>query len=144
MGLLKHAILPFYALLNLTLTFKCLVFEDMMEDSLKVWPRDTKDYDVPITDLEKHCQHCLGGIFACLLLNNIAAIFVENSHYRGMAVLIQVLFFVVDGYSYVRLGKDVPAALFVVVGVGIFGLGVNSKEPGVFTKDKGANKAKNR
>mmetsp|Transcript_291 Transcript_291/g.621 ORF Transcript_291/g.621 Transcript_291/m.621 type:complete len:145 (+) Transcript_291:61-495(+) len=142
MGLLKHVILPYYALLNLAFTIKCLVFEDMMEDSLEAWPRGTKDYDVPLTDLEKHCQHCFGGICACLLLNSIAAIFVENSHYRGMAVLTQVLFFVVDGYSYVKLGKDVPVPVFVIVGVGIVGLGVHSKEPGVFTKDKGANKAK--
>ena len=74
------------------------------------------------------------------MTNGIVFIFVENSHCRGMAVLMQALFFVVDGYSYVRMGLDIQAVLFVLVGVGLASLVVHSKEPGIFTENKGAEK----
>ncbi|KAL7526075.1 hypothetical protein ACHAXR_001302 [Thalassiosira sp. AJA248-18] len=139
MGLLKHAILPLYALLSLAMVFKTLVAEDM-EDIMEAWGRDT--VAVPITTVELHFVHCVGGAFIILLVNDIAAIAVENSHYRGMAVLMNVLFFVVDGYSYARLGKSIPGIIFGAVGMGVVGLMVHSKEPGIFTKDKGSGKAK--
>ncbi|KAL7554804.1 hypothetical protein ACHAWF_018344 [Thalassiosira exigua] len=142
MGLLKHAVLPFFAVLNLALVFKCLVAEDIA-DLAEPLGRDSIDA-LPMTPLERHLFHCLGGTFVVFFVNNVAAIFVENSHYRGMAVLLQVLFFVVDAYSYVKMGLDIPTALFLPVGVGLVGLAVHSMEPGLFTKDKGAEgKSKN-
>ena len=81
--------------------------------------------------------HVLGGTFIVLVVNNVAAIFVENAHYRGMAVLLQMLFFVVDGYSYWKMGLIVPPIIYAIVGVGLVGLIVHSKEPGIFTRDKG-------
>ena len=141
MGLLKHVILPLYALLDLALVFKFLVAEDMsemLEDSC--WSRDIKV--VPATALENHFLHCLGAAASVLLLNNVAAIFVENSHYRGMAVFLQMLFFTIDGYSYVRMGEDVPNIIYVIVGGGLVGLMVHANEPGIFTKDKDDGKTK--
>eukprot|EP01083_Nonionella_stella_P080761 222051_1 len=140
MGLLKHVVLPFYALLSLVVVYTSLVAEDI-ESMLENWSRDTKAQ--PITTLEMHLVHAVGGAFAVFFVNNVAAIIVENSHYRGMAVFLQVLFFAVDGYSYVKMGKDVPAIIFVAVGVGLVGLFVHSMEPGIFTKDNKSGKAKN-
>ena len=138
MGLLKHAVLPILALVDLVFTYKCLVAEEMdLFNSL--WDRDTSKF--PTTDLEIHFLHCLGGAVFILLINNIAAIFIENSHYRGMAVLLHTIFMSVDLYSYVLMGKD-PTIALSLFAIGVVGLVVHSMEPGIFTKDKNDGKKK--
>ena len=137
MGLLKHVVLTIYALIDL-LVLSFLVTEEFDPDLSKTWGKS----DTPITDLEMHLMHAVAGVGLVLLVNNIAAIFVENSHYRGMAVVLQMLFFSVDAYSYIRLGKDIPGIIYFIIGLGLVGLVVHSKEPGIFTKDHGPGKSK--
>ena len=132
MGLLKHVVLPLYALLNVAVVFGSLVAEDL-SDMLAAWGRDTAR--VPVTDLELHLYHAVGGTMAALLVNNVAAIVVDNAHYRGMACLLQMIFFAVDGYSYYRMGLPIPGVIYVIVGLGVVGLAVHAREPGIFTKD---------
>lgn len=136
MGLLKHAILPLFALVDLGLAYKALVLGDMDDVYLAFGHDTTKD---PMTNAEIHIIHALGAALVVLFVNNVAAILVENSHYRGMAVLLQIIFFLLDASSYVRLGVDVAPILLILSGVGLVGLAVHSREPGIFTKD---NKAK--
>ena len=141
MGLLKHVVLPLYALLNAAFAFKCLIKEEFDADMLANWSRDTAK--VPLHDLEMHLLHVCGGVMIVLLVNNVAAILVENSHYRGMAVFLQMLFFSIDGYSYYRIGLDIPGLIYGIIGLGLVGLVVHSQEPGIFTKDHGpGNKSK--
>jgi hypothetical protein len=115
-----------------------LVAEDAVFFAKALGDRDFSK--VPITDIETHLLHCLGGISLVFFLNNVAAIFVENAHYRGMAVFLQMIFFIVDGYSYNVMGKEVAPAVLVSVGVGAVGLAVHAMEPGIFTKDKDSGK----
>lgn len=132
MGLLKHAILPAFVFLDLAFTYKFLIAEDisLLAES---WGRDfTK---LPPTDIELHLLHVVGGACLLLAINNIAAILIENSHYRGMAVLLHTICFGVDTYSYMKLGRNAVAPL-VLVAIGVVGLGVHSMEPGIFTNDK--------
>lgn len=132
MGLLKHAILPAFVFLDLAFTYKFLIAEDisLLAES---WGRDfTK---LPPTDIELHLLHVVGGACLLLVINNIAAILIENSHYRGMAVLLHTICFGVDMYSYMKLGRNAVAPL-VLVAIGVVGLGVHSMEPGIFTNDK--------
>ena len=49
--------------------------------------------------------------------------------------MLQMIFFTVDGYSYVRMGLPVPGVIYVIVGLGVVGLAVHAREPGIFTKD---------
>ena len=133
MGLLKHVILPIFAVLDLFIFYNSLIAEDFGDVLTFVNRPDIAK--VPITVLETHFLHCLGGVGLILFVNNVAAIVVENSHYRGMAVLLQVLFFAVDMISYMKMGLDIPSVLFVIVGVGIVGLLIHANEPGIFTKD---------
>lgn len=139
MGLLKHAVLPVFILLDLFFVYKCFIAQDI-SDVQESWGRDTSKS--PITDIEVHFQHILGSIFACFLLNNLTAIFIENAHYRGIAVAQHTIFFIMDACSYVWMGVEIPKPMFVVVGIGLVGLLVHSREPGIFTKDK--NSAKNK
>ena len=90
----------------------------------------------PGTLFEQHMMHFVGGAAAAFFVNAVVAIFVENSHYRGMAVVLQTVCFAVDSYSYYKLGVSPDPMLYVVVGSGIVGLIVHSMEPGIFTKDK--------
>ena len=107
----------------------------MFTDPPGVWGRDLTA--TPITDLEMHLCHCLGATSLILAINHIVAIFMENSHYRGMTLFLQTLFGVVDVYSYQHLGKDVLGIIYVSVALGIGGLIIHSMEPGIFTKDHG-------
>ena len=66
----------------------------------------------------------------------IVAIFSKSSKYHAMAVFMEVLFLIVDAYSYLRLGREIPLILYIVFGVGGVGLVVHAMEPGLFTKDK--------
>jgi len=59
-----------------------------------------------------------------------------------MAVLLNIVFFATDAYSYVTMGLEVPTAVYVIVGLGVVGLIVHAKEPGIFTKDHDKKKTK--
>lgn len=137
MGLLKHVVLPLYALSDLAV-LSFLFTEEADAQMLETFGKG----DSPLTDLEMHLMHAIAGVGIILLVNNIAAIFVENSHYRGMAVVLQMLFCSVDTYSYIAMGKDIPGILYFILGLGFVGLVVHSQEPGIFTKDHGPGKSK--
>ncbi|KAL3798915.1 hypothetical protein ACHAWO_013032 [Cyclotella atomus] len=132
MGLLKHAILPLFVVVDLAFTYIFLLSENIGVLA-HIWDRDLTK--LPATDIELHLLHVVGGAWLLLAINNIAAIAVEDSHYRGMAVLLHTICFGVDAYSYVSLGRS-PAAPLALVIVGIVGLIVHSMEPGIFTQDK--------
>jgi hypothetical protein len=138
MGFLKHIVLPVFAVLNVFLTYQCLFNEDgAIGGIIDVWAPGRDLTQTPLTQLELHLVHVFGAATFCFFVNEVAAIFIENSHYRGMTLLIQTLFFVVDGLSYLKMGKDLLATPVVqIVGLGILGLGVHGLEPGIFTKDK--------
>ena len=113
MGLLKHVILPLFAVLNLTISYQLLVYESIDDalESSQPFGRNTnpKKGGVPATELELHFLHALGGTFLCLGINMIVSMFSKSSTYRAMAVFLQVIFAAVDAYSYLRLEKDVPS-----------------------------------
>ena len=136
MGLLKHAILPLYALLDLGLVFQTLVAEDISEVAADVGREDLKT--LPLTPLELHLIHAMGATMIVLLVNNVAAVLMENSHYHGMAVLLQILFHAVDGCNYAKMGLGVPPFIWAIVGVGVVGLFVHSRETMIFAKDNGS------
>lgn len=123
MGLLKHAVIPFNALVN------ALVF---YSNPNPFWGKD----DRPLTALEHHLFHMVGGRDLAFLIHFLAAIFVENSHYRMMVCLLQIVIFTIDGYSNVKLDVNINPIIYVIVGVNVVGLLVHSQEPGIFTKDK--------
>lgn len=78
MGLLKHAILPLFAALDLLFAYKCLIAEDM-DDMRQTWGRDT-----PTNDMEMHIVHFVGGVMAAFFVNNVAAIVSVALHSRDI------------------------------------------------------------
>ena len=136
MGLLKHVLLPFFAVLNTFIAYQLIVNEsidDVLEPSAP-FGRDTAA--MPPTLLELHFLHALGGTSAAFAVAQLGAIFSHCALYRAMAVFMQIVFAAVDVYSCIRLERQVPTILYVVIGLGAIGLMVQSMEPGIFAKDK--------
>lgn len=143
MGALKHVVLPLCTIAHL---FAIGVFliegKEFMANTLD-WPRTT----VALTPIERHLLGAGFTFHVVLSVNDIAAIAVENAHYRAMATFLEFLLYSLDladamyensllqtaGES-VKLFTLIPLATMTVVT--IFGLVVHSQEPGVFTKDK--------
>ena len=135
MGLLKHVLLPLFMLLDLKIAYDCLVAEDV-SGIAPTWAPDRDFAAEPLSLLERHLVHLLGGVGVVFAVNMLLAAVVENSHYRGLALLLHTLFFIVDGFSYLKVGVEVAPAVFGIVGLGLVGMVVHSLEPGIFTKDK--------
>ena len=116
-----------------------------MADLLE-WPRDT----VKLTPIERHLLGAGFTFHVVLAINDIAAIMVENAHYRAMATFLELVLYSLDladaMYENTFLGDGaklftlVPLATMTVIT--ILGLMVHSQEPGLFTKDKNAKKTK--
>ena len=138
MGLLKHFVLPVVALLDALIAYKGFFNEaDTIKEMIPVWAPGRDLDGEPLSGIELHVSHLLGATFLCFLVNAIVAIFREDAHYRGMALFLQLLFFLVDLCSYIKVGKDftetplVPILAFMAIS-----LAIHSREPGIFTKDK--------
>ncbi|KAL7501352.1 hypothetical protein ACHAWT_010760 [Skeletonema menzelii] len=146
MGALKHIVLPLCTIAHL---FAIGVFtfggKEYMADLLE-WPRNT----VKLTPIERHLLGAGFTFHVVLTMNNIAAIMVENSHYRAMATFLELVLYSLDladaMYENTFLGEGgklftlVPLA--IMTGVTVLGLLVHSQEPGLLTKDKNGKKTK--
>jgi hypothetical protein len=134
MGLLKHFILPVLALVHVLAAFIMITNKEMIA-------KQVCGAEPPLSTLELHLIGAMGAMEVALFVNCMAGIFLENSHYRGMAVLLELIFLSGDLIDALRTG--VPCGpLPVMVGLAAIGLAVHSNEPGIFTKDKAKEKAK--
>jgi hypothetical protein len=75
------------------------------------------------------------SISATLAINCFVSIFLETAHYRGMATVLELIYFGTEAYDAYSTGfpyevKGSFAALALV------GLLIHAMEPGLFTKDK--------
>jgi hypothetical protein len=145
MGALKHIVLPLCTIAHL-FAIGVFIFQgkEFMATMLD-WPRDT----VALTPIERHLLGAGFTFHVVLTVNDIAAIAVENAHYRAMATILEFLLYSLDladaMYENTFLGDGaklftlVPLASMTVVT--LVGLVIHSMEPGILTKDK---KAKNK
>jgi hypothetical protein len=140
MGILKHAVLPILCLGHLFQAYKLIV--DGKEELPKFygWP-GAADATAKMSPRELHMMGVILSSSLALAVNCIAAIATENSHYRGMATTLELIFFASEWYDAHVTGfpTTVKAAY---AGIAALGLLVHSQEPGIFTKDKTNNKNK--
>ena len=142
MGALKHIVLPLCTIAHL---FAIGVFvlegKEFMATMLE-WPRDT----VTLTPIERHLLGAGFTFHVVLAVNNVAAITMENAHYRAMATVLEFLLYSLDlaDAMYENTFLEGRSELFTLVPlasmtvVTAIGLLVHSMEPGVLTKDKNA------
>lgn len=134
MGILKHVVLPILGAVHAYMAKVCLLDEGLVEQAAPAFNRDiTKD---PPTAMEKQLTRFVGGVQLVLLVNSAVAILRENAHYRGMAVVLEAMFYGADSYSYVKSGRKDGLPVYCLFGLSLIGLGVHAMEPGIFTKDK--------
>ncbi len=102
-------------------------FDDVRAD----WGASNHD----LTPMEHHHWHwhVLGLRGHCTLQCNIL---LGNSLHRMMVCGLQALFFIVDGWSYFKLGVHTHPTPYAFVGINIAAVVAHSQEPGFFTKDK--------
>jgi hypothetical protein len=135
MGLLKHVVLPLFALLHLigsTFYFAKDRLADIVQDS---WPGVKEDR----TPIELHLLGAVGASHIVMLVGCLVGILVENSHFRGIFTMMLTLFYALDCYDAYSAGFPyAPLAILTVVGA--VGSVIHAGEPGVFTKDKAKDK----
>ena len=148
MGALKHVVLPLCTIAHL---FAIAIFtlhgKEYMANLLE-WPRNT----IKLTPIERHLLGAGFTFHVVLTINDVAAIMVENAHYRAMATFLELVLYSLDladaMYENTFLDEEGGEKLFTLVplavmtGVTILGLLVHSQEPGLFTKDKNEKKTK--
>ena len=114
--------------------------------NLLEWPRMTDT----LTPIERHLLGAGFTFHIVLTVNDIAAIIIENSHYRAMATLLELILYSLDladaMYENTLLGEGMNlftlVPLATMTGVTTLGLVLHSQEPGLLTKDKNAKKKK--
>lgn len=146
MGALKHIVLPLCTIAHL---FSISVFLFQGKEAMATlldWPRMT----VSLTPIERHLLGAGLAFHIVLSVNNIAAIIVENSHYRAMATFLELILYSLDladaMYENTLLTEGMNlftlVPLATMTGVALVGLVLHSQEPGLFTEDKNVKKKK--
>ena len=132
--LVKHVVLPVFIAINSALAYRCLFDEEAaVQDILEYWAPGRDLHYHPLTDLEKHLVHIMGSACLCFLLTEVAAIALDNSTYQTMTLAFQTLFFIIDGCSYFKMGREMAETpLAHAVGLGIIALGVHHMEMDLF------------
>jgi hypothetical protein len=135
MGILKHFVLPVLAVGHAFQVYKLVV--DGKEELPKSygWPGS----DAPMSPRELHMMGIILSTSITLFVNCTFGIFLENAHYRGMATLLEFIFFAAEAYDAHITGFPIIVKLGFGT-IALVGLVVHAMEPGIFTKDKNASK----
>jgi hypothetical protein len=137
MGILKHIVLPILAVAHAFQVYKILVDGKDALPGFYGWPEST----TPLTLREQHLMGMVLSISATLAVNCVASVFLETSHYRGMAAVLEVIYFGAEAYdAYITSFPYQVKGTFA--GIALFGLIIHSLEPGLLTKDKKKIKSK--
>mmetsp|Transcript_1212 Transcript_1212/g.2645 ORF Transcript_1212/g.2645 Transcript_1212/m.2645 type:complete len:293 (-) Transcript_1212:562-1440(-) len=132
--LVKHVVLPVFIAINSALAYRCLFAEEeAVQDILEYWAPGRNLQYQPLTDLEKHLVHVMGSACLCFLLTEVAAIALDNPVYQTMTLAFQTLFFIIDGCSYFKMGRELAETpLAHAIGLGVLALGIHHMEMDVF------------
>jgi hypothetical protein len=131
MGILKHFVLPFFAVAHAVPILTVLIMGKQQLVVMLDWP----GVDEERTTIERHLIGVLVGVQAVLLFGDLVGIFYENAHFRGIITAMELLFFTVDTYDNYVEGLDWVRVLVLSL-IPLVGLIVHSREPGIFAKDK--------
>ena len=104
------------------------------------WPAKAGD-DQSLTMWEEHMMGIIAGGHLMMLALDLWSVLQENGHVRGLMTAGEFIWWFSGGYGAWRLGFPCAFA-FAISAVSATGLLIHSREPGLFTKDKGKEKAK--
>lgn len=89
----------------------------------------------PVSLLETHLMDAVAVLHLVLLLNDLAGVVLEDSHYRSVATFLDAVAYGAAACMDVKNGFD-PTTGIVLSSICLVGLAVHAREPGIFTKDK--------
>lgn len=137
MGVLKHIVLPILAVAHAFQAFKILTDGKDELPKFYGWPGSS----APLTSRESHMMGVILSISLALSVNCFASILFENAHYRGMATVLELIYFGSEFYDAYKTGFpfEIKAGFAALA---LIGLLIHSMEPGIFTKDKTKSKTK--
>jgi hypothetical protein len=136
MGLLKHALLPFFGVLHLYLAYSCL--------DLKRWGEELVGLSQSTSeaDMESTRQLHMLGVMRAFNVAMAVLCFLSivgqdaSSHSRGMMILGELIFFSLASLDAYLLGIESFIIAAAFAGVALLGVSVHAMEPGLFTQDK--------
>jgi hypothetical protein len=137
MGLLKHIILPLLALVHVIIVFPILSGDKMGFAVFSTLKESTSE---PLSLMESHLAGVSGAAHASLFFGCLVGVFHESSHFRGVFLAMETVFWTMDVYDGYMLGMQTAPVLALLV-MCFIGLIVHSREPGIFTKDKAKTKS---
>lgn len=105
MGILKHAVLPVLAIGHAFQAYKILTEGKDALPAYYGWPGSEE----PLTPRELHMMGVILSISLTLMVNCMAGIFFENAHYRGMATVLELIFFSLEYYDAAVNSAGFPA-----------------------------------
>lgn len=138
MGLLKHAILPFFAIMHGMSTYMSFFADRSEMPSAFGWPPNSVETDgAALTLYEDYLFGILGCFHASFLVGCLVGVLFEHAHFRAVFAGMEAVMWGLGGINAVGLGFP-HVACWVFAGMAVVGIGVQMKEPGIFTRDKGA------
>lgn len=130
MGILKHVVLPMMVIVHAFQAYQIIVHGKDSIPSYYGWP-DEK----PLNDREVHLMGLILSSSIIIMMNCIIGVVMENAHYRGIATLLEVIYFSIEAYDAYITGYPVTIKLSFASFCAI-ALMIHSMEPGIVTKDK--------
>jgi len=133
MGLLKHVLLPAFGLMHATYA---AASKDLTSWSklcgVGMPPPESKDGDDVAT---KHMVSVIRGFNLTMAFLCAWGVVHERAHFRGQVILAEAVLFGYVTFNAIRMNVvnyTWPLLSTIVAGAGYY---INSKEPGIFTKD---------
>lgn len=135
MGILKHAVLPGFALVHAGSIFAC--------KDLKTWagtvglPKQEVSVADDISVRQNHMLSYIRGFNVAMMFLCGMGFLRESAHFREEIVIGEALLFSTVAVDAYRQGVNyfIPGAQAAIAAIGAV---INSMEPGIFTKDKKA------
>jgi hypothetical protein len=143
MGILKHVVLPIFAIVHTSLARVCLFDGPSGVTSLFGLDDTTRKRDDTgpnNSPLELRATRSVGAIQCIFAINAVLAVLQETAHYRAVAVLLEAIYWSIESYGFWTSSsgstKKSGTPAYCLLGLSVLGLGIHSMEPGIFTKDK--------
>jgi hypothetical protein len=137
MGLLKHAILPYFACLHAYIFASLFIVGSKMDFARIAYPNAV---GAELTPMENHLLGAAGAFHCAVGFGCVIGFIAEHSHFRGVVVLMELILWTLDGYDAYTL--DFPYIFMLIqAAIAAVGLLIHSQEPGIFTKDKNKQKS---
>lgn len=134
-GLLKTVVLPYFACLHAYAFASIFLMGTKYDFSKTVYPDVTGD---DLNALESHLLGATGAFHCAVGFGCVIGVIAEHSHFRGVMTLMELIFWVLDGYDVYKT-EVMPFTIHAVnVVIAAIGLLVHSREPGRSSGKAGA------